>query len=70
MFVIAHSAAPALAEYYAGALARLFPSSTVMRTDAAPALGSHAGPGGGAIAVLNTAPIDRMIEEAKNGRAD
>ena len=70
MFVIAHSAAPALAEYYAGALARLFPSSTVMRTDAAPALGSHAGPGGGAIAVLNTAPIERMIEEAKNGRAD
>jgi len=70
IFVIAHSAAPALAEYYAGALARLFPSSTVMRTDAAPALGSHAGPGGGAIAVLNTAPIDRMIEEAQNGRTD
>ncbi|MCK4394756.1 DegV family EDD domain-containing protein, partial [Candidatus Bipolaricaulota bacterium] len=67
IFIVAHAAAPKLAQHYAGALHRGFPASTVMVTDAAPALGSHAGPGGAAIAVLDTEPIEQMIEAAKNG---
>jgi len=66
IFIVAHAAAPKLAQHYAGALHRGFPAATVMVTDAAPALGSHAGPGGAAIAVLDTEPIDQMIEAAKS----
>lgn len=66
MFIVAHSAAPKLASRYAEALNRGFPASRVMVTDAAPALGSHAGPGGAAIAVLDTEPIEQIIEAAKN----
>jgi uncharacterized protein len=53
-FVVAHSAAPELAKRYAEDLGARFPDATVMIADAAPALGSHAGPGGAAIAVSET----------------
>ncbi|MEA3356167.1 MAG: DegV family protein [Candidatus Bipolaricaulota bacterium] len=58
-FVVTHSAAPELAQHYSEALHDLFPGSVVMVAAAAPALGSHAGPGGAAIAVLDTEPIDQ-----------
>ena len=63
-FVVAHSAAPALAQRYAERLRERFPASTVMTADAAPALGSHAGPGGAAIAVSETAVLNALIQES------
>jgi len=66
-FVIAHSAAPVLAQRYAQRLRERFPNSTVMTTDAAPALGSHAGPGGAAIAVCEADRIETAIRQAEAG---
>jgi DegV family protein with EDD domain len=62
MFAIAHSAAPELAEQYGDSVRGRFPQSSVMITEAGPALGAHAGPGGAAIALLDVAKVDRLIE--------
>lgn len=66
-FVVTHSAAPELAQHYAEILQELFPGSVVMQAAAAPALGSHAGPGGAAIAVLDAEPIDKVLKVKKGG---
>jgi len=66
--VIAHSAAPMLANHYKGTLSESFPGAEVMIAHAAPALGSHAGPGGAAVAVLDSGPIERMIERLASTR--
>ncbi len=60
-FVVAHSAAPALAQHYAERLTQRFPASTVMTADAGSALGAHAGPGGAAIAVSESGPLEATI---------
>ena len=62
-FILAHSDAVELATRYAESLRHRFPRSLVMVTDATPALGAHAGPGGTAIAVLDAAPIVRMTAQ-------
>jgi len=62
MFVVSHSAAPALAEAYRARLLLSAGDPRVWVTDTAPAIGSHAGPGGVAIAVTDAGPIDRAIE--------
>lgn len=62
MFAIAHSAAPMLAQHYVDLLSDQFPHTSTMVSEAAPALGAHAGPGGAAIAVLDVAVVDRAIE--------
>ena len=64
-FVLAHSDAIELATCYAEALRRCFPESLVMVTDATPALGAHAGPGGAAIAVLDAASIEQTAQGAR-----
>ena len=64
-FILAHSDAVGLAHSYAESLRRRFSNALIMVTDATPALGAHAGPGGIAIAVLDAAPIDRMIAQGK-----
>lgn len=62
-FILAHSDAVELATRYAKSLRHRFPGSLVMVTDATPALGAHAGPGGTAIAVLDAGPIGRMTAQ-------
>jgi len=64
-FIVAHSDAVELATRYAESLRHRFPRSLVMITDAAPALGAHAGPGGTGIAVLDTAPIVRKTAQGE-----
>ena len=61
MFVISHSAALELAAQARSALLRRFPDSQVWITDTAPAIGSHAGPGGYVIAVLDAGLIEERI---------
>jgi len=53
VFCLSHSAAPQLAADVEKTLRAAIPQADVMITEAAPALGSHAGPGGIAIAVLD-----------------
>ena len=68
IFAIAHSAAPKLAQHYVDLLSDQFPHTSTMISEAAPALGAHAGPGGAAIAILDVAVVDRTIEaEVKRG---
>jgi len=62
-FILAHSDAVELATRYAESLRHRFPESLVMVTDATPALGAHAGPGGTAIAVLDAGPIGRTTAQ-------
>ena len=62
-FILAHSDAVELATRYAKSLRHRFPRSPVMVTNATPALGTHAGPGGTAIAVLDAGPIGRMTAQ-------
>jgi len=69
-FIIAHTTAPKLAEHYGKLLQGAFPTASMMITDAAPALGSHAGPGGAGIAVLDFGPIERTIEAMRGKRED
>jgi len=69
-FIIAHTTAPKLAEHYGKLLQGAFPTASMMITDAAPALGSHAGPGGAGIAVLDVGPIERTIETTGSQRED
>jgi len=65
MFVISHSAALDLAEQARSDVLRRFPGSNVWITDTAPAIGSHSGPGGFAVAVLNAGSIEeRILREA------
>ena len=66
MFAIAHSAAPELARHYADLLSDRFLQAAVVITEAGPALGAHAGPGGAAIATLDVAAVDRAIETEMN----
>lgn len=66
LFVISHSDALDLAEQARSDVLRSFPGSNVWITDTAPAIGSHAGPGGLAVAVLDAGSIEERIrnEEA------
>jgi len=66
MFIISHSAALELAEQARSDILRRFPETHVWITDTAPAIGSHAGPGGLAVAVLDAGSIEERIlnEEA------
>ena len=64
VFAISHTDAPELAERLANELERRFPAAEILVAQAAPALGSHAGPGGAALAVLDAAMIDREIASA------
>ncbi len=61
-FVVSHSAAPALAAAYRVQLLLKARAACVWVTDTAPAIGSHAGPGGAAIAVTDASLVDRAIE--------
>ncbi len=61
IFAISHSNAPDLVESYELALHEQFPAAVVLTADAAPALGSHAGPGGATIAVLDAASVAREV---------
>ncbi|MFC2095212.1 DegV family protein [Candidatus Bipolaricaulota bacterium] len=63
MFVISHTAALELAEEAKSDILRNFPDAVAWITDTAPAIGSHAGPGGLAIAVLNAGSINNRIQE-------
>jgi len=64
MFIISHSAALDLAEQARSDILRRFPGTQVWITDTAPAIGSHAGPGGLAVAVLDAGSIqERILEE-------
>ena len=62
MFAISHSNAPDLVRDYRLALGERFPRAAVLTADAAPALGSHAGPGGATIAVLDASIVDRELD--------
>jgi len=66
MFIISHSAALELAELARSDILRRFPETQVWITDTSPAIGSHAGPGGLAVAVLDAGSIEERIlkEEA------
>lgn len=61
IFAISHSDAPDLVRRYEAALHDRFPAADVLTADAAPALGSHAGPGGATIAVLDAAIVDTEV---------
>ena len=65
MFVISHSAALDLAKQARSNILRHFPDAQVWITDTAPAIGSHSGPGGFAVAVLNAGSIEESILKAK-----
>ena len=65
LFVITHSAALDLAEQARSVILRRFPGSNIWITDTAPAIGSHAGPGGFAIAVLDADLIEERIQKEK-----
>jgi DegV family protein with EDD domain len=66
-FAVSHSAAPTLAREFEEALARRFPHAPMLCASVAPALGSHAGPGGATIAVFDAAILDDALGAAKNG---
>ena len=61
MFVVSHSAALELAKQVQATLLQRFPKSKVWITDTTPAIGSHAGPGGIAISVLDAGLINKSI---------
>ncbi len=61
IFAISHSDAPDLVRQYELALRDRFPGSEILTAAAAPALGSHAGPGGATIAVLDAAMVDTEV---------
>jgi len=63
LFVISHSAAVDLAEQAQSTILRHFPASNVWITDTTPAIGSHAGPGGLAVAVLDAGSIEERIQK-------
>ena len=63
LFVISHSAALDLAEQARSDVLRRFPGSNVWITDTAPAIGSHAGPGGLAVSVLDAGLIEERIQK-------
>jgi len=65
MFVISHSVALNLAEQARSCILRCFPDTRVWITDTAPAIGSHAGPGGFAVAVLGAGLIEERIRKEK-----
>ena len=62
LFVISHSEAPELADRYERALRKRHPHADILIAHAGPALGTHSGPGGVAIATLDEALVDRAIE--------
>ena len=62
MFVVSHSAALELATQTQATLLKRFPDSQVWITDTTPAVGSHAGPGGMAIAILDEGLIETSIQ--------
>jgi len=61
MFVVSHSAALESAESVRRSIARNRPDAEVWITDTAPAIGSHSGPGGYAIAVTDAGAIEDRI---------
>jgi fatty acid-binding protein DegV len=61
MFVLSHSAARELAEQMRSDLLKRFPEARVWITDTAPAIGSHAGPGGLGIAIMDAGLIEESI---------
>jgi len=63
LFVITHSAALDLAEQARSDILQRFPGSNIWITDTAPAIGSHAGPGGLAVAVLDAGSIEKRIQK-------
>jgi DegV family protein with EDD domain len=63
MFVISHSAASALAKEAKSIIQRSYPESQIWITDTTPAIGSHAGPGGLGMAVLDAGVIEARIAE-------
>lgn len=63
MFVVSHSAALEMAKQARSDLLKHFPESQVWITDTTPAIGSHAGPGGMAIAVLDAGLIEASITQ-------
>lgn len=63
MFVISHSAALDLATQAQAAILDVFPDAELWITDTTPAIGSHAGPGGLAIAVMDAGAVLDQIEE-------
>jgi fatty acid-binding protein DegV len=67
MFVISHSAALDLATQVQAAILNSFSEAIVWITDTTPAIGSHAGPGGLGIAVLDTGWVEERI--LKDGAA-
>lgn len=62
LFIISHSEAEGLAGRYADALRKRYPGAEILIAHAGPALGTHSGPGGAAIATLDAASVDRAIE--------
>ncbi len=67
-FVISHSAARDLADAYRTELLLKGGDASVWVTDTAPAIGSHAGPGAAAIAVVAARLVDRLIDDTRQGR--
>jgi len=64
VFALSHTDVPVLAAAVESELRRRFPESEFFRSDAAPALGSHAGVGGLAIAVMDVDAVDVAIAAA------
>ncbi len=62
LFIISHSEAPGLAARYEKALRKQHPQADILIAHAGPALGTHSGPGGVAIATLDEALVDRAME--------
>lgn len=63
MFVISHSSALELARQTRSSLLKHFPDAPIWVTDTTPAIGSHAGPGGLAIGVLDAGLIQESIQK-------
>ncbi len=61
LFVISHSEALGLARRYEEVLRKRYPHAEILIAHAGPALGTHSGPGGVAIATLDAASVDRAI---------
>jgi uncharacterized protein len=65
LFVVSHSAAPDLGASVRAQILKRMPHAEVWVTDTAPAIGAHSGPGGFAVAVLDTDAVQRRILSAK-----
>jgi len=63
MFIISHTMAIGLAEQARASILKRYPNAQVWITDTTPAIGSHAGPGGLALAVLDTEWIEERIRK-------